>query len=61
MRLSRLEAISCLLESESMRMHGYSSQEIRNMAVTELFRLVNEIFESIDLDDPYTLEASEMA
>jgi len=44
-----------------MRMHGYSSQEIRNMAVTELFRLVNEIFESIDLDDPYTLEASEMA
>lgn len=54
MKLSRLEAIECLLEPKSMWMHGYSTQEIRSMSTVHLFVLVNEIFEPIDLDDPYT-------
>lgn len=54
MKLSRQEAVECLLEPESMRMHGYSTVEIRTMSSSSIFVLVNEIFEPIDLDDPYT-------
>jgi len=55
MKLSRQEAMDALLETESMRMHGFSTKEIRTMNTGELCRLINEIFEPIDIEDPYTV------
>jgi len=56
MRLTRQEAIDALLETESMVRHGYSTVEIRQMPMVTLCRLINEIFEPIDLEDPYTVD-----
>ena len=55
MRLTRQEAVDALLETESMVRHGYSTVEIRQMAPDKLCRLINDIFEPIDLEDPYTV------
>jgi hypothetical protein len=55
MRLSRQEAIESLLETESMVMHGYSTKVIRMLPDADLCKLINEIFEPIDLEDPYTV------
>lgn len=60
MTLSRQEAIDALLETEAMRMHGFSTREIRTMETGALCRLINEIFEPIDIEDPYTVGESKM-
>jgi len=53
MRLSRQEAVECLTDEESMGMHGLTVMEVRQMTTEKLSQLVNRIFESIDLEDPY--------
>jgi hypothetical protein len=55
MQLNRLEAIKCLIEKESLRIHGYSSNDIKKMSSVKLAEVVNKVFEPIDLDDPYTV------
>jgi hypothetical protein len=55
MRLSRQEAVECLTDEESMGMHGLTVIEVRQMATEKLSLLVNRIFESIDLEDPYVV------
>ena len=56
MQLTRSEAVSCLLEDESMVRHGHASYEVHGMDQQELTGLLNRVFEPIDLDDPYTVE-----
>lgn len=56
MQLSREEAISCLLEKESVELHGHDPYEVTKMGKYELIVLLNKVFEPIDLDDPYTVE-----
>jgi hypothetical protein len=56
MQLTREEAISCLVEEESVVRHGYTSYEIFQMDQDGLCALLNKIFEPIDEDDPYTVE-----
>ena len=56
MQLTREEAISSLLEEESVERHGCASYEIRRMDQESLTVLLNKVFEPIDLDDPYTVE-----
>lgn len=53
MRLTRQEAVAALLDIDSMLHHGYSAVEIRQMSTSTLCGLINEIFEPIDLEDPY--------
>lgn len=55
MKLSRQEAIDALLETDSMRMHGFGTKEIRTMTTGDLCKLINEIFEPIDIEDPYSV------
>ena len=56
MQLTREEAISSLLEEESIERHGYGSLEIRKMDKDGLCILINKVFEPIDEDDPYSVE-----
>ena len=55
MQLTREEAISSLLEEESIEMHGHASFEIYSMDTQGLTTLLNRVFEPIDLEDPYTV------
>lgn len=55
MKLSRKEAIDCLSEKASCKIHGYNPGEIRAMPTAKLEEVVNKVFEPIDLDDPYTV------
>lgn len=55
MRLTRQEAIDALLETESMVRHGYSTFDVRHMPTDKLCVLLNDIFEPIDIEDPYTV------
>jgi hypothetical protein len=56
MQLTRDEAISCLLEEESVEIHKRDPYELNKMSKYELMALLNKVFEPIDLDDPYTVE-----
>ena len=56
MQLTREEAISSLLEEESVERHGCASYEITSMDKDGLTVLLNKVFEPIDLEDPFTVE-----
>ena len=60
MQLTRDEAISSLLEEESVERHGCASYEVTNMDKDGLTVLLNKVFEPIDLEDPYTVEDFEV-
>ncbi len=53
MTLTRFEAIQSLSLPEVRKRHNYSLEEMQSLENRELSVLINEIYESIDLDDPY--------